>query len=349
MGAAGQDRSARPIIGEYHHIVAEKSKAAPSTTAERLKKKKQQQNEGASQEGGTPLTIPQRLRGYLDALVFAFVLAMFIRSFVFELFMIPTGSMTPTLIGDSAGEVIFHDYDGDGIPDIIYTMRTSPGRDTFLDYLQIYLMNEDGTFRDQIFLLNVDRNLPRQLAAHTAARKDMIIVNKFAYWFRPPRRGDIAVFKVPDRPERNSPFDPTKPVYIKRVVGLPNEVVEFPAAESRLVGVNDPARYSNQFGGTELHMTTHPIEVFGEPVDWGDLSYLMHFPRPDGPIRYPMPNSHLNRPPDMEMVGPDEILLVGDNAASSSDGRYWGAVPSSHLRGRAVLRYLPFNAFGYLK
>lgn len=328
---------------------ANTSKEAASSTAERLRKKKQQSGSAKSESSGDSLTFPQRMRGYLDALVFAFILAMFIRSFVFELFMIPTGSMTPTLIGDSAGEVMFHDYDGDGVEDVIYTMRTSPGRNTFLDYLQIYLMNEDGTIKDQIFLLNVDRNLPRQLASHSQARKDMIIVNKFAYWFRQPQRGDIAVFKVPDRPDRNSPFDPTKPVYIKRVVGLPGETVDFPPAESRLVGVNDPNRYSNQFGGTELHMSPQHIQVNGETVDWGALDFLMHLPRPDGPIRYPAPNAHMTRPPDTETVGPNEILLVGDNAASSSDGRYWGAVPDNHLRGRAVLRYFPISAFGFLK
>ncbi|HOR28949.1 MAG TPA: S26 family signal peptidase, partial [Candidatus Sumerlaeota bacterium] len=39
------------------------------------------------------------LREWGDALVVAFVLAMFIRVFMLELFKIPTGSMTPTLIG----------------------------------------------------------------------------------------------------------------------------------------------------------------------------------------------------------------------------------------------------------
>lgn len=327
----------------------ENAQTGPGSTAERLRRRKaEQRRKGDAGGKDDGLTFLQRLRGYADALVFAFVLAMFIRSFVFELFMIPTGSMTPTLIGDSSGEVAFLDYDGDGVPDVVYTMRAAPGRDSFLDYLQIYLMNEDNTIKDQIFLLNVDRNIPRQLAAQSSRRKDMIIVNKFAYWFRLPERGDVAVFKVPNRPERNSPFDPTKPVYIKRVVGLPGETIDFPPAESRLVGINDPARHGNRLGGTELHLNTRPIEVDGEPHDWGDLSYLMHFPRPEGHIRYPPPNAPF-RAPDSEPVGPAEVLLVGDNAASSSDGRYWGAVPLDHLRGRAVLRYFPLDAFGFLK
>ena len=45
---------------------------------------------------------------------------------------------------------------------------------------------------------------------------DKILVNKFAYDFRGPRRWEIAVFKYP--------MDTTKN-YIKRVVGLPGETI----------------------------------------------------------------------------------------------------------------------------
>ena len=47
-------------------------------------------------------------------------------------------------------------------------------------------------------------------------------------------------------------------------------------------------------------------------------------------------------------VPEDSVLMLGDNQMSSSDGRYWGPVPLSHLRGKAILRYLPTRAFGLL-
>ncbi len=47
---------------------------------------------------------------------------------------------------------------------------------------------------------------------------DRIFVNKFVYRFRGPKRGDVAVFRVPDKI-----YDPEKPNYVKRIVGLPED------------------------------------------------------------------------------------------------------------------------------
>lgn len=45
---------------------------------------------------------------------------------------------------------------------------------------------------------------------------DHILVNKFIYWFREPRRGDVIVFRYPRDESRD---------FIKRIVGLPGETV----------------------------------------------------------------------------------------------------------------------------
>lgn len=41
------------------------------------------------------------------------------------------------------------------------------------------------------------------------------------------------------------------------------------------------------------------------------------------------------------IMGEEEYFVMGDNRDSSSDSRYWDALPKSHIVGRAFLRILP--------
>ncbi|MBI4601663.1 MAG: S26 family signal peptidase [Planctomycetes bacterium] len=40
-------------------------------------------------------------------------------------------------------------------------------------------------------------------------------------------------------------------------------------------------------------------------------------------------------------LGPGEYFAMGDNAPSSSDGRYWGSIPEKNLMGKALLVFWP--------
>jgi signal peptidase I len=55
-----------------------------------------------------------------------------------------------------------------------------------------------------------------------------MVVSKVAYWFRPPARGDIVVFRPP-----NGLSDD----YVKRIVGLPGEQVRVTDGQVRVDGV----------------------------------------------------------------------------------------------------------------
>ncbi|MDD2574368.1 MAG: signal peptidase I [Firmicutes bacterium] len=46
---------------------------------------------------------------------------------------------------------------------------------------------------------------------------DQLLVNRFLYRFKPPKRGDIVVFKYPDNPEE---------LYVKRLIGVGGDEVE---------------------------------------------------------------------------------------------------------------------------
>lgn len=143
-------------------------------------------------------------RETVESIAMAIILALLFRGFVAEAFVIPTGSMAPTLMGlhkDVCCPECGHWYttgassertrDGDKNGWFV-TTTTCP----ICRYTQrLDLFNE-----------------PNQ----SSFSGDRILVSKFAYDVGEPRRWDVIVFKCPGEATQN---------YIKRLIGLPNEVV----------------------------------------------------------------------------------------------------------------------------
>ncbi len=142
---------------------------------------------------------------------------------------------------------------------------------------------------------------------------DHVLVNKFIFGptlfgferrllpTRAVERGDVVVFRYPRDPSQD---------FIKRCVGLGGDVVEI----------------------------VHRNLVLNEtPVD--DRSYTYHFG--DDPGTDPV-GSYEVRPRDNFgpfRVPPGSCFCLGDNRDNSHDSRYWGAVPESFLKGRALFIY----------
>jgi signal peptidase I len=65
----------------------------------------------------------------------------------------------------------------------------------------------------------------------TLWENDYVVVNRLAYLFSKPHRGDIIVFKNPN------PQDPNQIPYIKRVIGLPGDQIHIEAGKVFINGV----------------------------------------------------------------------------------------------------------------
>ena len=52
---------------------------------------------------------------------------------------------------------------------------------------------------------------------NTIMTGDRVLGLQFSYWFSDPQRGDVVIFKYPDNEQEN---------YIKRIIGLPGEVIQ---------------------------------------------------------------------------------------------------------------------------
>jgi signal peptidase I len=135
-------------------------------------------------------------RETIESVIIAIILAFLFRTFEAEAFVIPTGSMAPTLQG--AHKDVFcpqcgkqyrtgasHESDGNVVVGSVCPICRFP------HVLDPYRNANEKTFTG-----------------------DRILVSKFAYQIGEPERWDPIVFKFPGNPKQN---------YIKRLVGLPGE------------------------------------------------------------------------------------------------------------------------------
>ena len=144
--------------------------------------------------------------GTLMSLTVAFTMAMAFRGFVLEGFVIPTGSMGPTLMGAHVrflSPATAYEYAFDAGPAIDPNQRARGAKAPIFDPMVSTVTP----------IANAE---PEALAAQARAG-DRVLVLKPLFAFSAPQRWDVVVFKNPTDPVGESQN------YIKRMVGLPGE------------------------------------------------------------------------------------------------------------------------------
>ena len=157
---------------------------------------------------------------------------------------------------------------------------------------------------------------------------DFILVNKYAYGLRlpvldrkvvevgVPARGDVVVFRFPPDPRQD---------YIKRVVGLPGDVVEYRGKTLTVNGEPVPLELLQPRAGTDELGARQGLERLAG----SDHRVLVRPWQPDPAGRWVVPAGH--------------YFVMGDNRDNSRDSRIWGFVPESHLVGRATVVWMSWR------
>jgi len=154
------------------------------------------------------------LKETLISVIIAFALAFVFRSFVIEPFVIPTGSMAPTLMG---AHVRTHSpYSGYQWPanprDYIDRRRQAPA--PVQGSRRPVMVGGRIATPGPITLTDPMTGLEVERSDAPLRNGDRILVLKYLYTIRGPERFDVVVFKNPENPTEN---------FIKRLVGLPGE------------------------------------------------------------------------------------------------------------------------------
>jgi signal peptidase I len=212
----------------------------------------------------------------IKTLVYAIVIAVFIRTFFYEPFNIPSPSMVPTLL----------------VGDYLFVAKFSYGYSRYSLPLGVPLIS------GRLF-------------------------------FREPKRGDVAVFKLPRDPSVD---------YIKRVIGLPGDHIQM---KRGILYINDVAVKRERTDDCDV-----PVgESRGQPLQhyWETL--------PNG-VRHciiEISDDMALDNTDVFVIEPGHYFMMGDNRDNSADSRDptsgVGQVPAANLVGRAEFIFFSTNNY----
>ncbi|MDH4046762.1 MAG: signal peptidase I [Gammaproteobacteria bacterium] len=151
----------------------------------------------------------------------------------------------------------------------------------------------------------------------TLLQGDFIFVKKYSYGLRlpviekkiietgQPKHGDVVVFRLPSDPNVN---------YIKRVIGLPGDVIEYSNHRLTVNGVPVPH---------QLKESVSASRVLTETLGGREHEIMITDPQ-----RKIMEGIY--------RVEEGHFFMMGDNRDNSRDSRYIGSIPETHLVGEAV-------------
>ena len=166
-----------------------------------------------SAEKRSPTHAEGSVKETIESILVAFVLAFIFRAFVVEAFVIPTGSMAPTLMG---AHMRFQ------CPDCGYKFDVNWSSPSAGDSDDIDIRANAGRITLPLYCPNCGFQMdPSQVENPAVYYGDRILVLKYLYLFQQPSRWDVVVFKSPVSPGRYNYGQN----YIKRLIGKPGEAI----------------------------------------------------------------------------------------------------------------------------
>jgi signal peptidase I len=175
---------------------------------------------------------------------------------------------------------------------------------------------------------------------------DHLFVNRFVYGIeipftdvrlpglRTPERGEVVVFSVAREGSWTFPADqrPDLPreEFVKRVVGLPGDLIRF---RDGVLYVNEAAVAAVSSGEWFEDDAGRSLEVLEATL--GER----HFRILDDPEVAPVSADAL-------VLAEDRYFMLGDNRDHSKDSRFWGTVRLDEIRGPAFLLYWSWDFKG---
>ena len=360
-----RDRWTPEVIGIFEAEIAKLADAAKGRDVEKVKAGEQALDELCGKH--CPLGPNAGIAENVEVILVAIIVALGIRTYVFQPFTIPTSSMYPTLNGITGRATAeeppnifrqalqmathgrtWHNAVAEEDEQIAsITEEKRGGLRKFFTYTHIVTRGTTGAAHDY-WINETERPVVENFRLHLGQTfkkgepivrgytdtGDHVFVDKFSYHFRKPSRGEVFVFTTGNiEAMGNLGAPPRKPsqFYIKRLAGVPGDELRIAAPELFHNGhrAEEPG-FVRVMKGTRSEAWN---EYHGYSNTIGNL---------------------LNKPDATFTVPWDRYFALGDNSYNSSDSRAWGTVPQENLMGPGFLVYWPFlrdreSHFGLIK
>lgn len=231
---------------------------------------------------------------------------------------------------------------------------TGPPKSVFREYLESLTVTLVMALFGMTFILQAV-TVPTGSMQNTILIGDYLIVNKFIFNpggnplpllpMRDIERGDIIVFKYPGnsvRPDTDKERGLVKYQlnYVKRVIGLPGETVEF---RNNQVFINGELLPEHRvIGDADDNVSALETREFEErkPEDKWDVYYDSRTTNAvRSGARLPTSGYNFGVQGKPMVVPPNSFFCMGDARDDSDDGRGWGFVPRELVIGRAMFVY----------
>ena len=231
-----------------------------------------------------------------------------------------------------------------------------PPKSVFREYFESFAVTLVMAIFGMTFILQAV-TVPTGSMQNTILVGDYLLVNKFIFSpgggslpFLPQReiqRGDIIVFKYPGnrvRPQKDAERDPPLKAYqlnyVKRVIGLPGETVEFRNNQVFINGELLPEhRVIGDAPNSISALETREFEP-RKPEDKWDVYYNEDTMTLAQQGRLPKRRDVEFAVQGKPMVVPEnQFFVMGDSRDDSEDSRFWGFVPRELVIGRAMFVY----------